>query len=224
MPQAESGEDVKKELAETEAPRRKRRSPDEIRQRVLDAAAQEFEQFGYSGATTAAIAKRADVTEAQIFRYFNAKSELFNAAVFEPLNRSFAEFNAQMLADGGSESIRDGAPAYIAELQQFMDRHSKTLMTMVVARAYEKAAGAEPRIGEDLREYFDIGAAVMRKRVQGEPRVPPELMVRVSFAAVLGCALFKDWMFPPGLASDEAIRQATIDFVVDGINANNDEG
>lgn len=205
----------------SEIGRRKRRTPGEIRDRVIEAAGEAFERFGYSGATTAEIARRADVTEAQIFRYFDSKSQLFETAVFEPLNRSFAKFNAQMLsappAPGG---LREGAPAYITALQEFMDQHSKTLMTMVVARAYEKAAGAEPVIGDDLRDYFDIGAATMRQRLSGEPKVPPELMVRVSFAAVLGCALFKDWLFPLGIASDEAIRQATIDFVVDGVNVN----
>lgn len=213
----------------SETVRRKRRSSEEIRDRVIEAAGEEFERAGYRGATTAAIARRADVTEAQIFRYFDSKSHLFEAAVFEPLNRSFAEFNARMLSAGSSpESFREGTPGYITALQDFMERHSKALMTMVVARAYEKAAGekaagGEPAIGDDLREYFDIGAAAMRQRLGDRPRVPPELMVRVSFAAVLGCALFKDWMFPPGIASEEAIRQATIDFVVDGVNANTEK-
>lgn len=205
--------------------RRKRRAPEEIRDRVIEAAGEAFERFGYSGATTAEIARRAEVTEAQIFRYFTSKAELFQAAVFEPLNRRFAEFNAAMLsAEKAGEGFREGSPVYIAALQEFMDRHSKALMTLVVARAYEKAAGAEPAIGEDLKDYFEIGAAAMRKRLGEQPRVAPELMVRVSFAAVLGCALFKDWLFPPGLASDEAIRRATIAFVVDGINANTQEG
>jgi AcrR family transcriptional regulator len=204
--------------------RRKRRSPDEIRDRVLAAAGEAFERFGYSGATTAGIARGAEVTEAQIFRYFASKAELFEAAVFEPLNRGFAEFNAAMLkGEPPTGSLRQGAPTYIAALQDFMDRHSKALMTLVVARAYEKAAGQERAIGDDLSEYFAIGATTMRERLSAPARVPPELMVRVSFAAVLGCALFKDWMFPPGLATDEDIRRATIDFVLDGINANSQE-
>lgn len=45
-------------------------------------------------------------------------------------------------------------------------------------------------------------------------------MVRVSFAAVLGSVMFRDWLFPEGLASDEAIRRAIADFTIDGISAN----
>ena len=42
----------------------------------------------------------------------------------------------------------------------------------------------------------------------------------VSFAAVLASVMFKDWLFPAGLASDEAIRDAIADFTIDGIGAN----
>lgn len=54
------------------------------------------------------------------------------------------------------------------------------------------------------------------------PKVDPKLMVRVSFVAVLACILFKEWIFPPGMASDEEIGAAIEDFVMDGINANTD--
>jgi AcrR family transcriptional regulator len=207
--------------AEPAGGKRTRRPAQEVRARVLAAAAQAFDRFGYSGATTAEIARDADVTQAQIFRYFASKAELFEAAVFEPLNRSFAEFNAQMLGKNAEAGfMRDSAAGYIAELQDFMEKHSRTLLTMIVARGYEKGSGALAAVGTDLQEYFEMGAAEMLKRTNGRPAVRPELLVRVSFAAVLGCALFKDWMFPPTLASEKEIRQATIDFILDGVNVN----
>ena len=68
-------------VAVQETPRRKRRSSEEVADRILEAAAEEFETAGYSGATTAAIARRAEVTEAQIFRFYGSKQELFRAAI-----------------------------------------------------------------------------------------------------------------------------------------------
>jgi len=56
--------------------------------------------------------------------------------------------------------------------------------------------------------------------IEGEPKVDPKLMVRVSFVAVLACIMFKDWIFPPGMASDEQIRAAINDFVMQGLAAN----
>jgi len=201
--------------------RRKRRSSQEVADRILEAAVEEFEQSGYSGATTAAIARRADVTEAQIFRFHDSKQALFRAAIFTPLNRHLAEFHAaNAVPPGDSESMREAARRYIGELQDFMEEHSRMLMSLIVASAYSPESTEGVGDLDGLRSYFDQGTAVMSKRVGGKPRVDPRLMVRVSFAAVLANLMFKDWLFPKGLADDAAIREAIIDFVIDGIQAN----
>ncbi|MDE8653303.1 TetR/AcrR family transcriptional regulator [Novosphingobium album (ex Liu et al. 2023)] len=207
------------------APRRRRRSSGEVADRILEAAAEEFELSGYSGATTAAIARRAEVTEAQIFRFYASKQDLFRAAIFRPLNRHFAEFQARSTAtrgDGaaGASPGRDLARAYIGELQDFMERHSRMFMSLIVASAYSPDTAGNVTEMEGLRAYFQRGKAMMAARVGEDARVAPELMVRVSFAAVLANLMFRDWLFPPGLASDAEIREAIIDFVIQGIEAN----
>lgn len=203
--------------------RRKRRSPEAIRDLIIAAAGAEFEENGYSGATTAAIARRADVTEAQIFRFFDSKQELFREAIFQPLNRHFSEFHASTMRGDGGFDFRGNAERYINELQDFMAEHSRSLMSLIVAKEYKGSAEGLSEI-DGLRAYFERGTAMSSARIQGEATVPPELMVRVSFAAVLGSVMFKDWLFPPGMASDEAIRQAIVDFTIDGIRANEVEG
>jgi hypothetical protein len=45
-------------------------------------------------------------------------------------------------------------------------------------------------------------------------------MVRVSFVSVLACIMFKDWIFPDGMASDSDIEAAINNFVLEGISAN----
>ncbi len=198
--------------------RKQRRAPAEIRARILAAAGEEFKSFGFSGATTLNIARRADVTEAQLFRYFGTKQALFRDAVFEPLVRHFDEFDAKHV-HGTPETItlRDNAQLYITELQQFIREHSKMLMSLVFAQTY--APSTTPGVGEidSLQSYFTKGAAMMTRRTGGKAKVAPKLMVRVSFAAVLACILFKDWLFPTGMASEEEISAAIIDFVIDGI-------
>ena len=206
-------------MAESQNTRRKRRSPQAIRDLIIAAAGREFEENGYSGATTAAIARRAEVTEAQIFRFFESKQELFREAIFQPLNRHFSEFHASTMSEAGASDFRGNATRYINELQDFMDEHSRSLMSLIVAKEYKGSAEGLSEI-QGLRDYFERGRAMMSSRSRGKAAVPPELMVRVSFAAVLGSVMFKDWLFPPGLASDEAIRQAIVDFTIDGIRAN----
>lgn len=205
--------------------RRKRRSSEEVMALLLDAAAEEFKQAGFGGATTAAIAKRADVTEAQLFRCFASKADIFQAAIFNPLSQHLARFNEQHMngiAEGGS--IRDKAQLYIAELQNFIAEHSRMFLSLIVAEAY--ASGSTQGVGglEGLKSYFDRGAQSMRSRTGTQVPVAPELMVRVSFAAVLASVLFKDWIFPKGLAREGDISAAITEFVIDGISANEDPG
>jgi len=204
---------------------RKRRSPAEIRERLVRAAREEFRRSGFAGATTAGIARAADVTEMQLFRCFGSKAELFREAVFEPLNEHFAAFNARHLSDlAGLSSIHEQARLYITELQEFLDEHSKLLLSLIVAQTF--TSGSLQGVGEigSLRAYFERGAAMMSSRVEPDPQVDPALLVRVSFAAVLGCVMFRDWIFPVGLASHEAIDAAIVDFVIDGISVNSDPG
>jgi AcrR family transcriptional regulator len=201
--------------------RRRRRSPQELSDRVLEAAGEEFELAGFAGATTAAIARRADVTEAQIFRMYGSKRELFQAAIFEPLNRHFQDFYAR-------NSGRRMAPAealaqdYIGELQDFIERHSGMLMSLIVASAYSPGTTGGVGEMEGLRAYFERGAAMMTERVGSDGPVDPAMMVRVSFAAVLANAMFRDWLFPPS-ADDKAIREAIASLVIHGIGVATNE-
>lgn len=205
--------------------RRRRRSSGEVADLILDAAVVEFEAGGFSGATTAAIARRAGVTEAQIFRFWPSKQELFRAAIFKPLNEHFSRFHADhMVPPGDAGSMREAARVYITELQDFMERHARMLMSLIVASAY--SPDATEGVGDiaGLRDYFAMGQRIMEGRVGTDLPVDAALMVRVSFAAVLANVMFKDWLFPKGLASDKAIRDAVIDFVIDGIRANEPDG
>ncbi len=189
-------------------------------QRIIRAAADEFKASGFTGATTAAIARNADVTEAQLFRYFASKADLFRESVFKPLNQHFLDFFHSDGRSAAAEETRDDqSRRYISELQQFLSEHSKMLMSLVVAQTYAPGTQGVNEF-DSLSTYFERGAAMMTGRMARTPKVDPRLMVRVSFAAVLACILFKDWIFPPGMASDEQISAAIKEFVMDGINAN----
>lgn len=206
------------------SPRRKRRSSEEVADRILDAALEEFGSAGYSGATTAAIARRAEVTEAQIFRLYESKQELFRAAIFKPLNAHFWEFQSRHDMTGADAgSMRAAARRYISELQEFMIQHWRMLMSLIVASAYSPETTGNVGELEGLRAYFEGGAKTMAERTGRKGKVSPELMVRVSFAAVLANVMFRDWLFPPGLASEHDIHEAIIDFVIDGLGAAQEE-
>ncbi len=205
--------------------RRPRRTPGEIRERLLVAAREEFNRCGFAGARTAAIARRAEVTEAQLFRYYDSKTALFEDAVFEHLNQHFSEFNARNpVGDAATTDHRELERLYIREFQQFLGEHAGSLLSLVVAGTHTDDDVSGIAAIDSLRSYFERGATMMAERVGDDARVDPALMVRVSFAAVLGCVIFKDWLFHELPVSANAVDDAIMEFVLDGINANRAAG
>ena len=197
---------------------RQRRSPAEIRERLLHASRKEFERCGYSEARTAAIAQLAEVTEAQLFRYFPTKSALFQSSVFQPLNQHFADFVEQHLSNGeAAADLREVEILYITEFQKFLEKNARLLLSLVVAETYS-ADKTEGAVGIDsLADYFEHGAEMMSSRIGEHSKFDPAIMVRVSFAAMLGCVLFKDWLFAGTGLGAVKVNRAITDFILHGI-------
>ena len=73
----------------------------ETRRRILAAAAAEFGEKGFAGATTRGIAGRAGVNEVTLFRHFGSKRELLNGIVAEvPEQRDLEEALSTELEQG----------------------------------------------------------------------------------------------------------------------------
>jgi AcrR family transcriptional regulator len=224
-----------KKLPDADAPRiirRKRRSPATKRVRrsstdvmnlIVRAATEEFKRSGYAAATTATIARKAGVTEAQLFRCFESKSNLFRETIFKPIEEHFRNFTNEHISDlSEAANLKEMTRLYTTELQRFLSEHAQMLMSLVVSQTYD--SGTAQGVGEinSLRTYFELGAAMMTRRLKGRPKVDPKVMVRVTFGAVLAGVLFRDWIFPPDVASDAEITAAINDFVMEGLGANRD--
>lgn len=188
----------------------------------MDAAIDEFKAKGYTGATTAAIAQRAGVTEALLFKHFGSKAQLFQDVIFKPLDRHFSEFQEAYRAEAGDVSDRRvGSRKYIDELQKFVSGHSGMMMSLVVAQAYGLPGVEGVAQMRGLHHYFTRMAKMAESNLEKPPLIDPGLVARISFATIIACALFKDWLFPPDIGFDETqIRAAVTDFLMEGLNAN----
>jgi len=187
--------------------------------RIVQAAREEFQRSGFAGATTAAIARNAEVTEAQLFRCFGSKSNLFRETIFKPIDQHFVQFlNKHMPEIRRASSNAAMTDLYATELQRFIRENSGVLASLVMAQTYESET-VQPGISS-LHTYFDRCASLMSERLKGRTKVDPRLTVRVVFGAVLASVMFKDWIFPAGLATDEEITAAVNDFIKEGSRAN----
>ena len=183
-------------MAATE-PTRKRtwRARGVVRELILTAARELFSERGYAGTATREIAARAEVSEVLLFRHFKSKAQLFEEAVFEPMDRFIREFQALHLQRG------DAAPGSVHEtkdfvtgLQQWLLRNRHLLMALITAEHYQKDVRASLKDSLALKDYFKTAERYLEPNAS-EYRVELPLGVRLSFATALAVVLFQDWLF-----------------------------
>lgn len=207
----------------TRVAKRTRRTRDDILNRIVQAAREEFNRSGFAGATTAAIARKAEVTEAQLFRYFGSKSNLFRETIFKPVDQHLVRFINRHMPDlHNAASVAEQTDLYATELQSFISENSSMLASLVMAQTYDAGAAQGVTGINSLHTYFDRGATMMAARLKDRAKVDPRLTVRVAFGAVLASVMFREWLFPAGLASDEDIKAAVNDFIKEGVRSNFD--
>ena len=139
--------------------RRARRRPGENRERLLEAGLIEFGLFGYHGAATAAIARRADVPQPHIYANFSTKQELFIACV----EVARAEALEQGAADVSASTSRMLYQAVAALQEPPLHARLSSDLTELLARigrhrfAALLAAGAQSLLGEPGVPLTDTG-------------------------------------------------------------------
>jgi AcrR family transcriptional regulator len=151
----------------------RRRSSDERRDNVLEAAVTEFARHGYHGASTAAIAKRAGISQPYIYALFPSKLDLFlatNKHVSDQIRHRFIE--AARGADEPEERLRLMGEAY----KELLESREEILCQL---QGY--AAGLDPAIRDHVRRGFmDLFDEV--ERTSGAPR---ELVSQFMAAGML---------------------------------------
>jgi AcrR family transcriptional regulator len=149
-----------------------RKSADERRDEILDAAMVEFAERGLHGGSTEEIAKRAGISQPYVFRLFGSKKELFKAAVARCLRETLETFQRAAEGKRGEEALHAMGEAY---MQLLADR------SRLRAQMQAYAACDDPDIREVVRNgYGDLVAYV--ERVSG---LPPEEISRFFATGML---------------------------------------
>ena len=136
-----------------------RKSAEERRDDILEAALVEFAERGLHGASTEEIARRAGISQPYVFRLFGSKKDLFKATVARCFRQTLELFQRAAEGKRGEEALRAMGQAYE---QLLVDR------TRLRAQMQAYAACDDPEIREVVRDgYGDIAAYV--ERVSGLP-------------------------------------------------------
>lgn len=192
-------------------------TPEETRERLLDAAARVFELKGYDGATVSLIAQEAGVTTGAIYAHYKSKAELLAAALTEHGERA----TASLFPPGR----RSDAPTVLTVLGKRLasrDAQDSALLVEALLAARRDAELAEILAAALSGRESAMGALVRRAQDRGELTTDISAAAAARFTLMLGIgsALASSLGLP---AVDRAEWSALISRVVDAFTTEDSE-
>jgi AcrR family transcriptional regulator len=132
-----------------------RKTKEERREEILDAALQVFAEHGLHGASTEDIARRAGISQPYVFRLFGTKKELYLAVVARCFRQTLELMQRAAEGTRGEEALRAIGNAYKEALE------SDRVYLRAQMQAY--AASEDPEVAAIVRNGFgDLVAYVQR--------------------------------------------------------------
>lgn len=109
--------------------KRRKRQPDEVKSRIVEAAIRAFARQGFSGASLRAIAREAGVTIQLLVYHFATKEALWKQAMTEAFSTFDSLHGAEPLP--ADAPVADRLRRYISDLVQFTGRRPDLLRIMI---------------------------------------------------------------------------------------------
>jgi AcrR family transcriptional regulator len=150
---------------------RTRKTADERREEILEAAREEFASSGLHGASTDAIARKAGISQAYLFRLFGTKKELFLASVQRCFAETYETFRAaaeghadvealHAIGESYGELLRSNPTLLRAQMQAYAacdDPQVRKVVRDGYGRLYELVEAASGRPGDEISAFFATG-------------------------------------------------------------------
>jgi AcrR family transcriptional regulator len=151
---------------------------EETRERLLDAAAATCAEHGFDGATMSQIARRAGVTPAAIYNYYESREDLLYAAGRRGLERV-------------TEVVPDGAGTGAAQLIATAYLRPELAQTRRLLAELHLASNRDPKLAALLGSWHESWAEALRSVLPAEDR-DPDATVKVLFLLLLGLCHLDD--------------------------------
>jgi AcrR family transcriptional regulator len=141
-----------------------RKSAEERREQILEAALSEFAAHGLEGGSTEAIAKAVGISQPYVFRLFGTKKELFIATIERCMSGTLEMFRTASAGLKGEEALQAIGEAYVERLASDP--------TYLHSQMQAYAASDDPPIREVVRRgYGELVEYVERVSDQPSDRV-----------------------------------------------------
>jgi AcrR family transcriptional regulator len=150
--------------------------PESTKQRIFEAAVEEFAEHGVAGARVDRIAAKAQANKESIYRYYGTKDELLRRVIDKYLDQRGEQLLPQ----------ERELPKYAGDLLEFHAKHPE-FVRMSLWEALEYGGELDPHTFEHRRQHYaDKLASVAEQQRAG--LIDPELDPRHLLAAVFGMA------------------------------------
>lgn len=163
---------------------------EEIRNRIIAAAARVYAQYGFRGATTRLIATDAGVNEVTLFRTFGSKAQLL-----QEMLQSHVVSDAAPTLPNDITDPEDTITAWCASTLEYLRTHSQVIRK-TIAEAEERPDAACQACEGPNAAGGSLVLYVERLREEGLADADADVDVAVSMfmSAMFGDALYRDVM------------------------------
>lgn len=180
-------------------PVKQRRAPAERPQEILNAALAQFVETGFAGTRLDDVARRAGLSKAAIYLYFDDKLSLFQGVIRQAITSNLMTVETMLAAHRGP--VADLLPRIL----EFMAGRIEDTPMASIAKLVIAESRAFPEIGQFyLKEVIGRGLPLLEGLIargieQGEFRkVDPAMTVRTMIGAMLLAGLWRTVFEPIG--------------------------
>jgi AcrR family transcriptional regulator len=177
----------------TPSGRRRRRTPDQVRELLITSGRDLFSTYGYAGTHTRQIARTADVSETLIYTHFGGKAGLFRKAVLEPFVLFMSEYLEEWRDYSGDPHSRERpARRYVEGMYDLLRNNRGLAMAMLTANLFEDGVADDVSAHDSpLADVFQIAEQIMTVEAERNDirNLDIPVVVRFSFGLVLSVAV-----------------------------------
>jgi AcrR family transcriptional regulator len=197
-----------------------RRSSDEVRAEIVQAAADEFSSRGYAETTMRSIAAAADVSLSVLHRHYSSKQDLFSAALGTPFLSFFDDF-----ASAWGEHVeqpwsdRELTHEFVSRLYRHLSDYRSTLVGLL---AFSEPNG---NLLNEIREGLGEVSAKLESLEQRDAEtrgsgLSPETSPyanRMIVALVTGLVVLHPFLTKGQAAEDDQLIDTATDVLLGGV-------
>ncbi|WP_121255137.1 TetR/AcrR family transcriptional regulator [Nocardioides ferulae] len=184
----------------------------QMKQRILDAAAQVLAEQGYAAMTTNRVAARAEVSVGSLYRYFEDRHDLMEHLREASSAATMAELTAAMV-EAVALPPRAGVRLVVGTLVDSLERHGPVVRALIDEVPMGSHQNALPQLEGQLQQLARVFVA---RQVPDLPAAEVDARVYLALGVTLNACLRIALERPPDLDRDGLVELLT-DLLVLGL-------